>query len=208
MKALRHILVIAVTLLSTVAIAQDKKLSEEQKKKAKENFEVYFKKLNLSDAQKTSYENIALKYGEQLKFVKESGYSKKEKLTEIQRIQKEKDAEFKKLLSKEQYTIYLEYKAAQRKNLSGQFSEYSERLNLTEEQRPKFIEITQKYTGQLKALKDSSKSRFSKYRDYKKIVKNRNKEMKALLSSQQYEVYLEVQKEIQKKMKENRKKNQ
>ncbi len=209
MKIAHKLLIVLTLLSSTLAMSQNKKLTEEQKEKAKEKLEQYFEKLNLSETQQVSYEEIVSKYGKQLKFVKESGYSKKEKLKEVQRIQKEKDAELKKLLSEKQYGVYTNFKAEQRKllaeNFSGEFSEYRDRLNLTENQKPKFIEITKKYTTQLKDLKNSSKSRFSKYRAYKKIQKNRNKEMKDLLTSEQYKVYLEIQKEVQKKLKERRK---
>lgn len=88
-------------------------------------------------------------------------------------------------------------------NYSEEFTEYLNRLDLSEEQQPKFIEISKRYREQFKALKNSSKSRLSKYREYKGKQNNKNSEMKSLLSQEQYEVYLEVQEEVQKKVKEN-----
>lgn len=209
MKAIKNILIITLLIASSITFAQDKKLSEKQKEQAKEKLAQYFEKLNLSETQKTSYETIAKKYGEQLKFVKEASRSKQEKIKEVQRIQSEKDSELKELLSEEQYLVYQDFKTDQRKslieNFSGEFSEYINRLNLTEDQKPQYIEISKRYGNQLKDLKNSSKSRFSKYRAYKSIQKGKNKEMKSLLSSKQYKVYLEIQKEVQKKMKEKRK---
>ena len=47
----------------------------------------------------------------------------------------------------------------------------------------------------------------SKYKKVKSIRKNKDAEMKHLLSKDQYKVYLEKQEEMQKKMKEQRRKN-
>lgn len=203
--------IIAILLLvSTITFAQNREFTEEQKEQVKIELEQYLEKLNLSESQKTSYEIITKKYSEQLKFVKESGLSKQKKIKEVQRVQFDKDTELKELLSKEQYVVYQDFKADQRNKLidsySGEFAEYINRLNLTENQKPQYIEISKRYGSQLSTLKDSSKSRFSKYRAYKEIQKNKNREMKALLSSKQYKVYLDIQEEVQKKIKERRSK--
>jgi len=47
----------------------------------------------------------------------------------------------------------------------------------------------------------------SKFKKVKSIRKNKDAEMKTLLSKDQYKVYLEKQKEMKKKMKERRKNN-
>ena len=75
----------------------------------------------------------------------------------------------------------------------------------SEEQKPQFEEITKKYAKQMKAVKDSDGSRMSKYRKVKSIRKNKDAEMKRLLSKDQFNVYLEKQKEMRKKMKARRK---
>lgn len=76
-----------------------------------------------------------------------------------------------------------------------------ESLNLTDEQLPKFEAIAKKYGDQLMKLRDSDASKFSKYRKMKSIKKNRNKEMKELLTEEQYEHYLENQEAMEEKMK-------
>ena len=80
-------------------------------------------------------------------------------------------------------------------------------LHLSEEQKPKFKEITKKYAKQMKAVKDSGARPMRKYRKVKSIREDKNAEMKSLLSQDQYKVYLEKQEEMTKKMKERRKKN-
>ena len=93
----------------------------------------------------------------------------------------------------------------QKEELSKNLEAYFDALNLTEEQKSEFEAITKKYAGQMKSLKDSGGSRFSKYRKMKSIRSNKNAEMKKLLSKDQYKVYLDKQEEMQKKMKERRK---
>ncbi|APD08195.1 hypothetical protein UJ101_02697 [Flavobacteriaceae bacterium UJ101] len=83
--------------------------------------------------------------------------------------------------------------------------QYFEKLSLSEEQKPQFEEITNKYALQMKKLKTSGKSKFAKYKEFKSIKSSKDKEVKTLLSSDQYKIYEETQKEIQKKMKEKRK---
>ena len=82
--------------------------------------------------------------------------------------------------------------------------EYATALQLSEEQKPKFEEITEKYAKQIKAVKNSDGRRRSKYKKVKSIRKNKDAEMKSLLPKDQYKVYLEKQEEM---MKERRKKN-
>ncbi len=92
----------------------------------------------------------------------------------------------------------------QKAQMEAQLEDYIEKLDLSEEQQPKFEEITKRYGKQLMVLKESSKGRLSKYKEFKSINKNRNKEMEALLSEEQYTIYLATQEEMQQKMKENR----
>ena len=109
-------------------------------------------------------------------------------------------------------TTFAQSKAAnlteeQTEKIKKNLEEYATALHLSEEQKPKFEEITKKYAKQMIAVKDGGGRRMSKYKKVKSIRKNKDAEMKRLLSKDQYKVYLEKQKEMQKKMKEKRKKN-
>lgn len=109
-------------------------------------------------------------------------------------------------------TTFAQSKAAnlteeQKEEITKNLEEYATAINLTEEQKPKFEEITTKYAKQMKAVKDGGGRRMSKYKKVKSIRKNKDAEMKNLLSKDQYKVYLEKQEEMQKKMRERRKSN-
>lgn len=89
----------------------------------------------------------------------------------------------------------------QKAEMAENMEAFQELLKLSEVQKPQFEAITKKYAGQMMALKDGGGSKYSKYKKVKSISKNRNAEMKKLLSKEQYQLYLEKQKELQKKMK-------
>ncbi len=93
----------------------------------------------------------------------------------------------------------------QKEELTQNMEEFLEVLNLSEEQKPEFEAITKKYAEQMKAVKEDGGSNFSMYRKVKSIRKNKNSEMKKLLSEDQYEIYLEKQEEMQKRMKDKEK---
>ena len=93
----------------------------------------------------------------------------------------------------------------QKEEIKKNLEAYAAALHLSEEQKPKFEEITKKYAEQMKAVKDSGGRPMSKFKKVKSIRKNKDADMKSLLSKDQYKVYLEKQKEMQKKMKERRK---
>lgn len=90
----------------------------------------------------------------------------------------------------------------QKAQIENQLKVYEDKLDLTEEQKPKFQEIIKKYGKQMMALKDSDKGRLSKYKELKSISKNRNKEIKPLLSNEQYKIYEDLQEEIQQKIRD------
>jgi len=93
----------------------------------------------------------------------------------------------------------------QKEEIKKNLEEYAAALHLSEEQKPKFEEITKKYAEQMKTVKDSGGRPMSKFKKVKSIRKNKDAEMKSLLSKDQYKVYLEKQEEMQKKMRERRK---
>ena len=68
----------------------------------------------------------------------------------------------------------------QKAKLKAHLQESFEKLNLSEEQKPKFKEITKKYAAQMKTLKTSNKRKFVKLKEFKSIIDSKNKEMKAL----------------------------
>jgi hypothetical protein len=93
----------------------------------------------------------------------------------------------------------------QKEELTQNMEEFLEVLNLSEKQKPEFEAITKKYAVQMKAVKENGGGKYKMYKKVKSIQKNKNSEMKKLLSEDQYEIYLEKQKEMQKRMKDREK---
>ena len=92
----------------------------------------------------------------------------------------------------------------QKEEIKKNIEAYATALNLSEQQRLKFETITKKYAEEMKAVKDSGGSRRSKFKKIKSIRKNKDSEIKTLLSKDQYKVYLEKQKEMKNRMKRRR----
>lgn len=94
-----------------------------------------------------------------------------------------------------------EQKEAFKKNME----EYVSSLNLTEDQKEAFKAINEKYATKMQAVKEGDGSRRKKMKQLKTINKDKNEEVKALLSDEQYEIYKEKTKEMQQKMKAQKK---
>ena len=200
MKTSRNIItILLLTLFNVASYAQERQLTEEQKEKLKVHLQKSFEKLDLSEEQKPEFKAITKKYALQVKTLRNSNEGKSAKYNELKSIIVTKNKEMKALLSADQYIVYEATQKERRKKL-----EYLVKLDLSEEQKPKFEEITKKYALQMKTLKSSDKHKFAKYKEYKSIKGSKDKEMNALLSAEQFKIYKETQREIQKKIKEKR----
>ena len=76
-----------------------------------------------------------------------------------------------------------------KEKINQQFEEHFKELNLSDQQKSKYIQISKKYGLQIKSLKNSSQSKFNKYRKIKGIKKSKDKDMKSLLNHEQYSLY-------------------
>ena len=76
-----------------------------------------------------------------------------------------------------------------KEKINQQFEEHFKELNLSDQQKSKYIQISKKYGLQMKFLKNSNESKFNKYRKIKGIKKSKDKDMKALLNNEQYNLY-------------------
>lgn len=92
----------------------------------------------------------------------------------------------------------------QRQELAEQWQENKARLALTPEQEQPFKDITQKFAQQLKAIRESSASRRDKFQQARAVRDGKNKEMKVILTPEQYETYLDIQQERIEKARQRR----
>ena len=116
---MKNWIVIAVVgcFFSLTTAAQEKKveLTEAQKEEFVEEMKEYFQKLDLSEQQKASYQEIALNYAPQFKAIKESNASKMSKYRKVKMLRSDKDAEMKKILDDRQFNLYLEMQEERKK---------------------------------------------------------------------------------------------
>jgi len=92
----------------------------------------------------------------------------------------------------------------QQEQMAESLEAYYAVLDLSEEQKTEFEAISKKYGAQMMEVRDGSGGKMQKYKQVKAIRKEKDAEMKALLSDDQYKVYLEKQEELQDKMREQR----
>jgi len=99
------------------AQSQAADLTDEQKQELAKNMEEFVGALNLSEEQKPEFEAITKKYAEQMIAVKNDSGGKLQKYRKVKSIRKNKNAEMEKLLSKNQYEIYLEKQEEMQKKM-------------------------------------------------------------------------------------------
>lgn len=83
----------------------------------------------------------------------------------------------------------------QKEEAMARYREYMEELKLTEEQKPKVEEINRTFFEGISNLRNSNGSRMEKYRTFKHLRAERDREMKKVLTEKQYSIYKERQKE-------------
>lgn len=76
---------------------------------------------------------------------------------------------------------------------------YFAELNLSEEQKVKFDQITDEYYEELSDIPQRDETYAKMYKDYTEYKKDRNIKMKAILSKSQYKLYTKKQKALEKR---------
>lgn len=92
-----------------------------------------------------------------------------------------------------------------REEMLAKWESYKAELNLSEEQSEKMKTVNTTYFEGLASLKQSGGTKLSKWKTYKKLSDNRDKQMKEILDSEQYDRYKKMQKEVREELKNKRK---
>lgn len=95
--------------------------------------------------------------------------------------------------------------ANQTAEIKAQIEEYTQALNLSNIQKPKFKALIQQYGKELKAINDSDASKMDKLKKAAALKESNNLKVEELLSKEQYATFLKKQKEIENKVKQYRK---
>jgi Spy/CpxP family protein refolding chaperone len=92
----------------------------------------------------------------------------------------------------------------QKLEAKARYGEYKEKLSLTEDQEPKVQEINSKYFEGLAELKDSNKSKLNKFKKFRKMKSEKDKNMKQILTNEQYKIYTNFQAKMKEEFINNR----
>ena len=96
---------------------------------------------------------------------------------------------------------------AQKEEAKAKYQAYREKLQLTDEQSTKVEAVNMAFFEGLAPLRTSDESRLSKYRQFKKLQADKDKQMKEVLDDRQFKLYREFQAEMKEDFRENRKQN-
>jgi hypothetical protein len=92
----------------------------------------------------------------------------------------------------------------QMKEMKEKFNEFKTKMNLTDDQAPKVKAIDSAYFEGIAGLKDAGGSRLSKFRKYKTLSADRDKQMKEVLNKDQFAQYQKFKTEMKDEFKANR----
>lgn len=173
--------------------------------------------LDLNKEQAQKLKTINFKYAEQLQEEFQSRQeNRKKSFAKMKEIIEAQNEEVKTILSKEQYRNYIELK---RQNLSKLRQKQTEKrsdiqnsrhkrietLNLSDIQKKKLRSIKMKYAKKMKALKQQDNSQ-NKMEEFKGLLEEQDKDVKTILSEEQFEMYLRIKEEKLQKRKSKMKK--
>ena len=92
----------------------------------------------------------------------------------------------------------------QKKEAKARYQEYKEKLNLTDDQSKKVDAINSTWFEGIGALKKSDESKLKKYKKLKSLNADRDKQMKEVLTKEQFKIYKQQQEERKEAFKQRR----
>lgn len=113
---MKKLLMIGCMVILAISGFAQSKMTEKEKEEAVAKYKVYMESLNLTEEQKPKVEEINMRFFEGVSNVKKSNSSKLDKYRTFKSLSSTRDAEMKKVLTKEQYSIYKEHQEEQREN--------------------------------------------------------------------------------------------
>jgi Spy/CpxP family protein refolding chaperone len=92
----------------------------------------------------------------------------------------------------------------QKKEAKARYQEYKEKLNLTDDQSKKVDAINSTWFEGITALKNAEGPKLAKYKKLKSLNADRDKQMKAVLTKEQFKIYKQQQEERKEAFKQRR----
>jgi Spy/CpxP family protein refolding chaperone len=92
----------------------------------------------------------------------------------------------------------------QKKEAKARYQEYKEKLNLTDDQSKKVDAINTTWFEGISALKNAEDTKMAKYKKLKSLNADRDKQMKEVLTKDQFKIYKQQQEERKEAFKQRR----
>jgi len=214
----RNLFIFSVLLWSCQSEAQRPKLQNVSPEKiAKKQTDILTEKLNLTEDQAQKLKVVSINFAEQMQELKKSQQQKRrESFAQMKDIEEKHNKAVQSILTEEQYRTFIEIKrqnrAKRRQRIMETRSQTQKQrqnklqaLNLSTTQKTKLMAIKTKYAKEMKALRQQDNVQ-KKFEEFKRLSGEQDKEVKAILSEEQFEMYLRMKKEkLQKRKSKMRK---
>jgi Spy/CpxP family protein refolding chaperone len=111
------LMIVWLMIMGCASVYCQSRMTDEEKEEIVARYQAYMDELNLTEEQKPKVEEINTAYFQGLSDMKNTDASRLEKYKTFKALSTKRDDEMKKVLTKEQYTVYKENQQEQRKNL-------------------------------------------------------------------------------------------
>jgi hypothetical protein len=195
----KNVLLMAMILMSSMIFAQT---TVDRSAKAEKQAEQMKKELALNDAQFAKIKEINVKFRDgQARLVADTARTRENKMIERKRMQDERSAQIKGVLTKEQYAQWTALKENKKKSIQkrvkpgdkakNEINELKTELSLTDEQYRKIMAVNDRIAGRIKKVRsDSTVSHDNMRVEMKKAKEEKNAAYKDILTKEQYGKYL------------------
>ena len=96
---------------------------------------------------------------------------------------------------------------AQKEEAKTKYQAYREKLELTDAQSTRVEAINSTFFEGLSVIRSSNEPKLSKYKQFKKLQSDKDKQMEDVLDDRQFKLYKEFQAEMKEDLRENRRQN-
>lgn len=116
---MKKLIVLGLLLVSFVSFGQG--MTEKEKEEFKTEMKEKFQALKLSDDQKSKFEDIQMKYFDQMVAIRDSDAGRMSKMKSLKAIQKSKNEEVKAIMNEQQFEQYLELQKELRQTMKEEY---------------------------------------------------------------------------------------
>ena len=183
--------------------AQSKYLTDEQVQKIEANYEAFETEMNITEAQKKQFDAIQAQYQKDVIKVQKSTDNRYSKIRQIRALTTGKHKSYADVFTAAQRETLAQkgseadkVKKAQRTKVDDKLDAFMAELDLTADQKDAFKTIQKSYIKDLATLQSGQDSNYKKMQTARKMKADKNRSLKEVFTSDQYDLFLNKQDEL------------